>query len=969
LWDKIKLKVRGNTVQFASRKKRSKYNILTVLQRRLTRLEEAYNKNPTPVLERDIGLVSSDIDKIIETDTKGAIIRSKVKWVEEGEKSTKYFLTLEKRNYNNKIINRLILPDNSVTEEKEKILTSIESFYTLLYTSDNNVVDQGIMQEGNTFLNNHAPKLFHEERDSIEGLVTEQELDQALKTTKNNKSPGTDGLPAEFYQAFWPDIKDVLLEALNSAYLTQNLSITQRQSMITLLPKKEKDPLYLKNWRPISLLNTDYKLLAKCIAMRIKNYIGKLIHKDQTGFIKGRYIGENIFRLMNIIDYVDEEDIESLFISVDFEKAFDFLEWHFVQQTLTFFNFGNSLKRWVHLLYTNITSCVTNNGWRTGFFKLTRGMRQGCPLSPYLFILAVEILAIQIRQDENITGIQFEDNEYKLFQFADDTGLTVLYSKQVLNRIIETFDDFKILSGLKVNFDKTEIMPLGPIKNSYDILIPEAGITWTKGPIRVLGISMFTCIEKTLAINYESIENQIKNVLQIWSQRALTIFGKVIVVKSHALSKLIYMLSVLPSPKLQVIKNVQSIIYKFLWNNKPERIKRSVLLAPKAEGGINMTDIVTQNYSLKIAWVKRIILNDNETPTWSTFITTLFGKVKDYFWECNLKYEDVSKSFNIKNMFSKEIIEAWCRYHFCNFENIKDIRDQIIWYNSHIKVNKQVLRYNSWIEKGVMRIRDIILDDGTVLSHNQFQSKYNIRVNFLQYAGVVKSIPKEWKVALIIDQERKIAQTKSKIQNILTLPKVSKFVYKKLIESKIERPDKCIEKWKNDLTMDIEIEKWRQFCSNVYTVSQIPHQQYFQYKLLNRILTTNEQLNKWGIVDSELCVLCDEEIETIKHMFLECEVVKLFYRDLENWISKAANFTFEFSNAEFLFGSGNPDFVLLDQVYLSAKQYIYHCRCNRLFPKLYVFKEKILFQKDIERHIFRNKGKLNYFENKWHGID
>ena len=201
------------------------------------------------------------------------------------------------------------------------------------------------------------------------------------------------------------------------------LSISQRRGSITLLPKKNKPRQYLKNWRPITSLNCDYKIAAKSIATRLKKVLPHVINNDQTGFLKGRFIGETIRLINSVINYAEKQNILGLLLFVDFEKTIDTQEWTFVEKTLSFYNFGESIKSWIKLLYTDYTSCVQNNGWSSDFFQLGRGVRQGCPLSPYLFILCAEILASAVRNSNGIKGIRISGNECKISPYADDTTL------------------------------------------------------------------------------------------------------------------------------------------------------------------------------------------------------------------------------------------------------------------------------------------------------------------------------------------------------------------------------------------------------------------------------------------------------------------------------------------------------------------------------------------------------------------
>ena len=207
---------------------------------------------------------------------------------------------------------------------------------------------------------------------------------------------------ADFYKVFWNDIADYLVNSINYAFGKGQLSVTQRRGIIKLIPKKDAEPDLIKNWRPITLLNCDNKIAAKAIAKHLKKVIPKLVNSDQTGFIKGRFIGENIRLIDSVINFAGTKNIPGLLLFLDFEKAFDYLNWAFIQRTFKHLNFGSSMIKWVKTFYNNIESCVLNNGWSSNSFKPERGVRQGYPLSPYLFILCVEVLAKKIRNTKDI---------------------------------------------------------------------------------------------------------------------------------------------------------------------------------------------------------------------------------------------------------------------------------------------------------------------------------------------------------------------------------------------------------------------------------------------------------------------------------------------------------------------------------------------------------------------------------------
>ena len=220
-----------------------------------------------------------------------------------------------------------------------------------------------------------------------------------------------------------------------------------------MIPKKDKALNELKNWRPLTLLSCEYKIASK--ASRLKFELSDLIDHDQTGFLKGRSFAENICLINNVISYTHLKDIPGLLLFIDFEKAFVTIEWTFLRKALEHFGFGSSLINWINLFYSDIQSCIMNNGWSGSFFSLGRGVRQGCLLSPHLFILFVEVLAIAIRGGNEIKG-----------QYADDTTMILDGSQASLERSFALLDSFGQLSGLRFNRGKTEVLWIGSKKGS-----------------------------------------------------------------------------------------------------------------------------------------------------------------------------------------------------------------------------------------------------------------------------------------------------------------------------------------------------------------------------------------------------------------------------------------------------------------------------------------------------------------------
>ena len=285
---------------------------------------------------------------------------------------------------------------------------------------------------------------------------------------KNNKSPGSDGLTTEFYKIFWSTLKTFYISSINFSYNNGSLTALQKQGIITLLPKKDKDLISLTNWRPISLLNIDYKIATKAIANRMKKVLNSLIHSSQTGFLKGRYIGENIRTIFEVIENFNDDNLPGIIFFADFEKAFDSIDHNFIFKCLNYFNFGKSFIDWVKLFYIDAQSCVINNGYTSDFFKIERGVRQGCPLSPYLFILVIEILYNAVRKNEHITGISLNGHDVKNTAFADDATFILDGSKTSFVKLLDIINKFTGMSGLKLNSKKSVMFRIGSLKYLTD---------------------------------------------------------------------------------------------------------------------------------------------------------------------------------------------------------------------------------------------------------------------------------------------------------------------------------------------------------------------------------------------------------------------------------------------------------------------------------------------------------------------
>ena len=361
-WEFMKYSIRKSTIAYSKAKARERRNSEKDVLKEITHLEKMLVQSRSDLILDRLRDARNRLQTIYDLKIQGIIVRSRARWVEEGERNTKYFLNLEKRNKSCNVIRKLIGEDGREIVSGDIILKELKDFYASLYTSEGCIPS--------SFCSNihNSKKLSAENSAACDGQLTLEECRLALFSLGNGKSPGSDGLSVEFYKHFWPLIGDIVTNSLNSAYVNVKLSEEQGRGVIVLIPKPDKDHTFVKNYRPISLLNVDYKICSKALATRIKNVIPTIINDNQTGFLKDRFIGENVRYILDSIDYCNDNDIPGFLLLVDFEKAFDRLEWGFIHKCLQFFNFNNDFHQWISTLYSNATSCVCNNGYSSGFF-------------------------------------------------------------------------------------------------------------------------------------------------------------------------------------------------------------------------------------------------------------------------------------------------------------------------------------------------------------------------------------------------------------------------------------------------------------------------------------------------------------------------------------------------------------------------------------------------------------------------
>ena len=644
------------------------------------------------------------------------------------------------------------------------------------------------------------------------------------------------------------------------------LTNSQRKGVTTLLHKgKGLSKEDMTNWRPIALTNVDYKILSKTLALRLKKVIDTLVHKNQKGFISGRNIADILREIDDIIEHEKCKGSNSFLLSVDYRKAFDTISITYLNKAIQFFGFGEYYSRWIKIILKDRLSCVKNGGYTSEDFDMERGVRQGCPISPLLFVLAVEMLAISIRQDPAIKGITVRETVTLIKQYADDTTFFLKNAEDV-KRVVDRIKEFSKISGLCLNESKSQIMMLGNGRMDETNIF---GMKRVK-ELKILGVIFSTdiCASEN-SKNWSSRIENIKRIFSSWSHRNISILGKITIIKSFALSQLIYLMQSIGIPK-HALEEINRLFFKFLWKRKHsnkkayEKVKRKTLCNKYQEGGLNMIDIHALQKSFFINWAKK--LGGEESEHWKAVPLQFFAKVGGiHAFECSTNSKQFRGLELINNTFWKNVLKTWLDFPWG--DEPTDIALSEPWYNN-VKI-----RYKGMPVYSYQLIKKNILTVGDFYSHDRLRSLQELKEHFGSYNGmeldfnaIINSVLKaEGHIHEEIKSRMEIVQQTTRKEVYNAIKGQGSYDHLKLFWNRKEAEF-------NNKHWMLPIRCTKETRLRI-----------LQWKIIHNIYPTNILLQKMKLVDTNNCQICLETDYT-EHFFFYCRSIKNIWVEIERII-------------------------------------------------------------------------------------
>lgn len=864
VWEASKAFIRGKCIAEASRKKKQDKQTMIELEDEIKQKEGELSENYSEDLLKQVCELKYNLNSIYSKKAEYAMFRLKCTFYESGEKAGRLLARQLKKQESSHAIPCVKDSHGKVVTTAKEINQVFMDFYKTLYTSET-LSNQEKLE--NWFSQFKLPRLSQEQAQFLETPVTEEEVRKAILSMQTGKAPGLDGFPVEYYKQFIDILAPVLTDVYYEALETGHLPTTLNESVISVILKKGKDSMDPASYRPISLANVDYKIFTKVLSMRLENIIPCIIDPDQVGFVKGRSSSDNLRRLLHLIWQTRESDESIAAFSLDAEKAYDRLEYSFLMHTLRKFGFGREFIKWIELIYAEPKTSVLTNGIVSSFFSVTRGAKQGDPLSPFLFLLFLEPLAAAIRADIRIRGVKAGGREHKLFLYADDILWLSVDPVSSAPRFLKTMEAFSEISGYKINLNKSEVMPVS--RTCLPSINNALKFRWIDSGMQYLGIRLTPDIEDMVQTNFSPLLQGIKTNLEKWKVINLSLWGKINTIKMMVAPQVNYISMMVPlTVPNTFFKQYNHIVRDFLWNGKKPRIKLDKLFTTRSMGGLGLPNVELYKMSFELLKISKHWSDEGSSLGWLDIereMVSPYGPIEIL--------SQTPKRKDRSNPILQCSRETWAKVHkLLHTPHHKQMYSSI-WNNPSIKIGRKSVMWDTWLNKNVTRISDLY-SNGLFQSFEELKQNFDLeKTDFWRYLQLRSCV---MSLKIPTDDTNKLS-CYFKLPGFL---RSASGFYKIITDNIYGKSQHIRQIWERDLKTTIEEEAWEEIVKKVGWSVRDAVNKFTQYKVIHRYYYTPVKLHKMGLMRDNKCWKCKGDIGSYVHLLWDCPLVLPFWKQV-----------------------------------------------------------------------------------------
>lgn len=918
LWDAAKAVLRGKIISETAFVKKVKAQRLLDLQKQLSLLEQQHTQSKEAQLLLQMRPIKQEIDKIYSDEVEKKLRFTKQRYYEAGSKASKLLAWRLRKQQSENAIYKIKDPvTKQTTCDLVGIQEAFEKYYQSLYSQskpfDSNKAEEFLSQLD-------LPSLGKVHNDRLMQEITTEEIDRAISSLKSCKSPGIDGFPGEWYKAMREQLVPMLHKSFNYTLQEGVIPPSWREAAISVIPKEGKDLADCGSYRPISVLNQDYKIYVAILTKRMEEVMPLLIDEDQCGFIKGRQTQDCIRRTLHTIEYIKKEGLGAILLSMDAEKAFDSVGWEFLYKAMEKFGFDEKFIKSIRTLYTSPTARIKVNGGLSRTICLQRGCRQGCPASPGLFNLFIEPLAQAIRQDPDLEGISIRGTEYRLCLFADDLQVSLINPECGVPRLMDLLQKYGALSGYTLNIGKTQALvfnfiPTPDLKNKYKF-------NWDSTSMKYLGVKLTKDIPQIFTENYTVTTTKLKEDLDRWASLPLDIGNRIMTVKTNILPRLLYFFQSLPIhiPDSQ-FREWDRAISRFIWNGRPPRVRYKTLQLPRGSGGMGLPCL--KDYYLS-AQIRPLLLwcNQEYYAKWKVIELSLLDRPLQSL----LGHTLATKYLDIQSQWVRHSIETW--FGLVKKLNIQDEIRILTWpiYDPDFKPAVNDGGFTRWARNGITALCKLI-ENQVLIDFETMSGRYDLgRQDFYRYL--------QFRHFFDIKVKGSLSNTVSGITQMFIRAYESRLtgkiigeLYRCIVELRGYTTDYVKEKWQSELGVVIAPEDWINIfnCQSTTTASQ--QWRDFSWKNCIRFFRTPKQTAKQTGLQPKCWRDCGCCLAGHAHVFWDCPVLKSFWDNVHNITRVVLGYDIDFTCSSFYLGNidleiSKSDRYLLKIFMVSSKKAI-----------------------------------------------